>query len=380
MEWINALFDRLTGHTRVTVSETERMLVLRNGRFDAILGPGEHRLKRRNLQREVHRLDRLRFVSPYDRALYRERPDLAEAHLTEMRAGADEACLVLRDGRPAAIVRPEDRAVYWTDAGPWDVARIALGETLALPEGLAKRLVAVGLTDAFQAVEVAEGHVGMLTVDGSRAAAWGPDACVLETRAACGGAPDRPAAADPRGHRSGNPDQGPGYDPGQPDGRLPGHRPERAVAAVHDFEEALHRALQLAFRRTLGALTLDRLLAEKVSVDAQAAEAVRAEMAGIGIELGEIALKDVILPGEMRDILTAVVAAEKQAEANVIRRREETNATRSLLNTAKVMAENPVMLRLKELAALETIAGKVERLTVHNGTAGLMTDLVRLRD
>jgi regulator of protease activity HflC (stomatin/prohibitin superfamily) len=149
---------------------------------------------------------------------------------------------------------------------------------------------------------------------------------------------------------------------------------------VHDFEEALHRSLQLAFRRTLGALTLDRLLAEKVSVDAQAAETVRSEMAGIGLEVGEIALKDVILPGEMRDILTAVVAAEKEAEANVIRRREETNATRSLLNTAKVMAENPVMLRLKELAALETIAGKVERLTVHNGTAGLMTDLVRLRD
>ena len=40
----------------------------------------------------------------------------------------------------------------------------------------------------------------------------------------------------------------------------------------------------------------------------------------------------------MRDILNKVVAAEKEAEANVIRRREETNATRSLLNTAKVMA------------------------------------------
>jgi regulator of protease activity HflC (stomatin/prohibitin superfamily) len=103
-------------------------------------------------------------------------------------------------------------------------------------------------------------------------------------------------------------------------------------------------------------------------------------MAGIGIEVGEIALKDVILPGEMRDILNGVVAAQKEAEANVIRRREETNATRSLLNTAKVMAENPVMLRLKELEALETIAGKVERLTVHNGTEGLMTDLVKLRD
>ena len=44
------------------------------------------------------------------------------------------------------------------------------------------------------------------------------------------------------------------------------------------------------------------------------------------------------------------------------------------------MAENPVMLRLKELEALETIAGKVERLTIHNGTAGLMNDIVRLSD
>ncbi|HGG65443.1 MAG TPA: slipin family protein, partial [Rhodobacteraceae bacterium] len=104
-----------------------------------------------------------------------------------------------------------------------------------------------------------------------------------------------------------------------------------------------------------------------------------AEMARVGVEVGEIALKDVILPGEMREILNRVVAAQKEAEANMIRRREETNATRSLLNTAKVMAENPVMLRLKELEALEGIAGKVERLTVHNGTDGLMNDLVRLR-
>ena len=82
----------------------------------------------------------------------------------------------------------------------------------------------------------------------------------------------------------------------------------------------------------------------------------------------------------MREILNRVVTAEKEAEANVIPRREETNATRSLLKTARVMVENPVMLRLKELEALETIAGKVERLTVHNGTEGLLTGLVRLRD
>jgi regulator of protease activity HflC (stomatin/prohibitin superfamily) len=156
--------------------------------------------------------------------------------------------------------------------------------------------------------------------------------------------------------------------------------PVKAASAVSDFVEALHRALQLAFRKTLGTRTLDQLLAEKVSVDAEAAAKVRAEMAEIGIEVGEIALKDVILPGEMRAILNRVVEVAKEAEANVIRRREETAATRALLNTAKVMAENPVMLRLKELEALDAIAGKVGNLTVLNGTEGLMNGLVRLSD
>lgn len=44
------------------------------------------------------------------------------------------------------------------------------------------------------------------------------------------------------------------------------------------------------------------------------------------------------------------------------------------------MAEIPVMLRLKELETLEAIAGKVEWLTVHKETEGLMTDLVKLQE
>jgi regulator of protease activity HflC (stomatin/prohibitin superfamily) len=155
--------------------------------------------------------------------------------------------------------------------------------------------------------------------------------------------------------------------------------PVKAVAAVKDFADALYRALQHAFRQSLATKTLDDLLSRKGEVDHEAASAVRKDMAAIGVEVGDIAIKDVILPGDMRDILNKVVAAEKEAEAQVIRRREETNATRSLLNTAKVMAENPVMLRLKELEALEKIAGNVQALTVHNGTRGLLEDLVSLK-
>ena len=80
----------------------------------------------------------------------------------------------------------------------------------------------------------------------------------------------------------------------------------------------------------------------------QPGENGRVELLGVGI-------KDLILPGEMKSLLNQVVEAEKQAQANLIRRREETAATRSLLNTAKLMEENPTLLRLKELEMLEKV-------------------------
>ena len=381
MEWITKLVDRLTGHTRVILTETERALVLEKGQICALLGPGEHRLNRKMRLQEVYDVNALSLTSEYLETLLGRYATLASEHLTEVKAGEAEVVVVLRDGKPVEVLHPLTRVAYWTAAGPWTVERYSVEDTLALPKGLAKRLVAVGVTEGYQATEVSEGYIGMLTVDGEAQgvlpagthAFW-----KLGRRVAVKQVDLRQRTHEVTGQEI-----------------LTRDRvtlrvnltaiyrvvdPERAVSTVKDFEEALHRSLQLAFRKTLGAMTLDQLLAEKVTVDAKAAGTVRSEMAALGVEVGEIALKDVILPGDMRDILTSVVAAQKEAEANVIRRREETNATRSLLNTAKVMAENPVMLRLKELEALESIAGKVERLTVHNGTEGLMSDLVKLRD
>jgi regulator of protease activity HflC (stomatin/prohibitin superfamily) len=97
-----------------------------------------------------------------------------------------------------------------------------------------------------------------------------------------------------------------------------------------------------------------------------------------GFELRSVGLKDVILPGEMKEILNQVVQAEKAAQANVIRRREETAATRSLLNTAKLMDENPTLLRLKELETLEKVTDKVDRLTVFGGLDGVLKDTVKI--
>ena len=72
-----------------------------------------------------------------------------------------------------------------------------------------------------------------------------------------------------------------------------------------------------------------RLLGDKASLDADIFGYVRGRVTELGIEVLGVGVKDVILPGEMKDILNSVVQAEKAAQVNVIRRREEANATRS---------------------------------------------------
>jgi regulator of protease activity HflC (stomatin/prohibitin superfamily) len=92
-----------------------------------------------------------------------------------------------------------------------------------------------------------------------------------------------------------------------------------------------------------------------------------------------VGVKDIILPGEMKTILNRVVEAEKEAQANLIRRREETAATRSLHNTAKMLEASPVLLRLKELEALEKVTQNIDQLTVVGGLDGVLNQLVKLR-
>jgi regulator of protease activity HflC (stomatin/prohibitin superfamily) len=129
----------------------------------------------------------------------------------------------------------------------------------------------------------------------------------------------------------------------------------------------------------VGARTLDELLGDKGVLDREIGDAVRAKVEEHGLAVRSVGVKDVILPGEMKTILNQVVEAEKIAQANLIKRREETAATRSLLNTARLMDENPTLLRLKELETLEKVTEKIDKLTVFGGLDGVLKDVVRIK-
>jgi regulator of protease activity HflC (stomatin/prohibitin superfamily) len=97
----------------------------------------------------------------------------------------------------------------------------------------------------------------------------------------------------------------------------------------------------------------------------------------LGLEIVSAGVRDVILPGEMKDLMNKVTEAKKAAEANLIVRREETAAMRSQANTARLLSDNPTLMRLRELEVLERIASS-GKLNVILGEKGLADRVVNL--
>ena len=124
-------------------------------------------------------------------------------------------------------------------------------------------------------------------------------------------------------------------------------------------------------REAVSSRTLDALLIERDQIAEEMMTALRERAANIGFGLTAFGIKDVVLPGEMKALLNRVIEAQKEAEANVILRREETAATRSMAQTAKVLAENPLLVRLKELEAYKDLAAKVGQVHVVLGEGAM---------
>jgi hypothetical protein len=148
----------------------------------------------------------------------------------------------------------------------------------------------------------------------------------------------------------------------------------KALVDNKDFEKQLYVLMQLALRAFVGGFTLDELLARKDTVAKEILENVQVKINALGLVVADAGIRDVILPGDMKEIMNQVLVAEKKAQANSIMRREETASTRSLLNTAKLMEENEMLWKLKEMEYVEKIADKIGEITI-SGSSNIIGQL-----
>jgi regulator of protease activity HflC (stomatin/prohibitin superfamily) len=295
-----------------------------------------------------------------------------------------EVGVIYKNGKLAGVLAPGKRQLYWR--GPIDVRVIKqdISKEFELLPDLAKVLARTkldaGVAEAISTVEVPDTAVGLLVVDGELTKVLAPGLHVfwkyqralkvelVDTRVqVMEVAGQEILTRDKVSLRMNLTALWQVLDA------------VKVRSALTNFVETTYKELQFALREAVGTRTLDELLGDKGVLDREIADAVRPKLAEHGLALRSVGVKDVILPGEMKTILNQVVEAEKIAQANLIRRREETAATRSLLNTARLMDENPTLLRLKELETLEKVTEKIDKLTVFGGLDGVLKDVVRIK-
>jgi len=373
------------------VKKDERALLFRGGDFVRVLHAGEHLLfdPLRRLAVEVFALGKTAFEHRLADYLRHAEPELVEREFHDVQLGATEVGLRYENGVLAEVLAPNTRRLYWKGFVDVRVARVDIGERFALPPSLtlllatpAARAKVAGAEQvlAVQVPQVPQHHVALLFVDGKAAELLAPGLHAFwrfnrELRAELVDLRIQPLeiagqeilTRDKVALRI---------------NLTAGVRFADVLAAFAQQAKPLdfaYRELQFGLRAAVGARTLDELLDDKGAIDRAVAEHVAPRARAAGLELASVGVRDIILPGEMKTILARVVEAERAAQANVIRRREETAATRSLLNTARVMEDSLIALRLKELDALEKVTEKIDKISVFGGLDGVLRDLVKIR-
>ncbi len=374
---------------RFIVKKNERGLLYSEGDFLAVLEPGTYRRfdPYDRLSLESFSLNTPQFEHRLAGYLRQSEPQLVERYFTRMDLGDNEAGLRYEDGVLVELLAPGSRRLYWKGQTEQRLERIDLTQDYRLSAALVAQLHQPNLRDralagldAVLLVQVPAFQVGVLKVDGALAG--------LLQAGQYGFLALQPASQRGTGR---HPYPGAG---GQRPGDLTRDKVSLRLNLAANWRysdvltafsrlskplEYLYRELQFGLRAAVGTRTLDELLENKQSIDEAVSAHLAAKLEDSGLEVSGLGVRDIILPGEMKTLLAQVVEAEKAAQANVIRRREETSATRSLLNTAKVMEENPTALRLKELETLERVAERIDRISVFGGLDQVLNGLVTLK-
>ncbi len=348
----------------IRVRLNERVVVFRNAMPRRAYGPGRHRLWGWGYTELRWVTDELLFT-----ALPEVRAMLPDDWYDEVKLFAHQRAVLYRDGKPVVFLRPGVHR-YWTVDPSVELKLFSVGEAMPeLTDELAKLVPPREYVDKI----VHEHERGLQYVQGKLAAVLEPGRYALWTHP---GAQVDIRTVDMRRQQA-------QIVPQELMTRdkvtlritltveYAIENPAAAAQLVADVRDSVYLLVQLAARDFVGGATLDELLEGRDAMTRHLEAEALPKAARFGVRIERVGVKDVVLPGEMKTLLNRVIEAEKEAAANVILRREETAATRSLANTARVIADHPVLLRLKELEAIKDIAEHIDEVRLVVGSDGL---------
>ena len=151
------------------------------------------------------------------------------------------------------------------------------------------------------------------------------------------------------------------------------NNPVAAKHTVENYTVQLYQDLQLTLRENITGRTVEEVLKDREALSTQLHQTVAPRAEKYGIVLNRVGVKDIVLPGVVRTVFLQEVEADLKGRASLVAARHETAAARARANTAKLLQENPNILRLQELETLAALASKAGNVLILPGLQTLFS-------
>ena len=189
--------------------------------------------------------------------------------------------------------------------------------------------------------------------------------------------------------------------------------PQAAIHNVSSYEERIYEDVQLAARRFLASRTLEAILSDRNEISDTVRDDVRGTAESYGVEILRADVKDLVFPGNLRQIMNQVLETERRAEAKLIEARKQAETLRvqseaeneaemrkleakrerdrltaeaerernsiqlqSAIENARALQENPGLFKLRQLEVLKEMARSGARFAIGLGAK----DVISLTD
>ena len=358
---------------RITVKAYEKALVFKDGKLIQVFSPGKHWIYSWGYTVQKYDVTEL-FYHEVELDLLLQNPDF-EAEVDVYAVKDNEIMIQYKDGNYHRVLTP-GRYCYWKDGINYTYDKVDLNDMEVSPD-ISRKVLQLPSVRSYITVHVVESYEkGLLYVDGTLEREMGPGVYYFwkgDRLAVIKRVDLRTQQVEISGQELLTKDKA-----AIRLNVLATYRVKDLILAIDktkDFAKQIYTLVQMGLREYVGQYSLDELLAKKSAAGPYILEFVSAKAKDMGVDVESCGIRDIILPGDVKEIMSQVLIAEKKAQANVIMRREETASTRSLLNTAKLMEDNEMLFRLKEMEYIEKISEKIGEITVNGG--GQVMDQIR---
>jgi regulator of protease activity HflC (stomatin/prohibitin superfamily) len=130
-------------------------------------------------------------------------------------------------------------------------------------------------------------------------------------------------------------------------------RPDQAIINVQDFAYAITQYAQTALRDVIGGRTLDEVLSDRESIGHSIEQLVEGETQHWGLEVAGIRIQDILLPEELKKVMSRQASAEREKRANITKSEGDRLAAENLAAAAHTMTASPGAMQLRTLQTID---------------------------